>query len=153
MPTFVPNKIFGQLLSISPTNHIYTEIFRLEFSYIELWFSDQNYKPLKTEDRVNLTLVVNDRGIKPDIPVSPVICVKGYGFLSFVENVGKRLSQNLRSKYEKKLLDTATNGFQTQSGLSKKLQKQLLICLKMRLQKKIAKATSTSDNPKIFCTT
>ena len=115
MPTFVPNKTFGQLLSISSTNHIYTEIFRLEFSYIELWFSDQNYKPLKTEYRVNLTLVVNDRGIKPDIPVSPVICVKGYGFLSFVENTGKSLSQNLRSKYEKRLLNTATNGFETAS--------------------------------------
>ena len=31
--TFFPSNSFGQLLIISPTNHIYTETFYLEFSY------------------------------------------------------------------------------------------------------------------------
>ena len=32
LSTFVPNKLFGQLLNISTTNYIYTEAFRSEFS-------------------------------------------------------------------------------------------------------------------------
>ena len=40
--TFTHNKLFGQLLDISPKNFI----FNSEFSYIEVWFTDQNPKPL-----------------------------------------------------------------------------------------------------------
>ena len=60
---FVPNKSFGQLLNISPTNHIYTETFRSEFSYIEVWLTNQNSNSLEKEDRANLTLVINHREI------------------------------------------------------------------------------------------
>ena len=35
------------------------------------------------------------------------ILVKGYEFLSFAKNMGKKLSKNLRSKYSQKLLDHA----------------------------------------------
>ena len=28
--------------------------FKSEFSYIEVWFTDQNYKPLEIGDKVNL---------------------------------------------------------------------------------------------------
>ena len=57
--TFVPNKSFGQLLDISPKNFIYLKAFHSTFSYIEVWFSDQNSKPLETEDKINITLVIN----------------------------------------------------------------------------------------------
>ena len=30
-----------------------------EFSYIEIWFTDQNSKPLETEYKINNTLVIN----------------------------------------------------------------------------------------------
>ena len=30
-----------------------------EFSYIEVWFKDQNSKLLKIEDKINITLVTN----------------------------------------------------------------------------------------------
>ena len=30
-----------------------------EFSYIEVWFSDQNSKPMEIEDKINITLVIN----------------------------------------------------------------------------------------------
>ena len=40
--TFVPNKSFGQLLDISPKNFIFLKTFDSEFSYIEVWFTDQN---------------------------------------------------------------------------------------------------------------
>ena len=56
--TFVPNKLFGSLLEISPTNHIFLKTFKSEYNEIEVWFTDQNSKPLKIEDRINLTMVI-----------------------------------------------------------------------------------------------
>ena len=56
--TFVPNKTFGQLLETSPTNLIFLKTFDSEFSYIEVWFTNQNSQPLEIEDTINLTLVV-----------------------------------------------------------------------------------------------
>ena len=57
--TFDPNKSFGQLLDISPTNFIFLKIFNSEVSYIEVWFTDQNSKPQEIEDKVNITLIIN----------------------------------------------------------------------------------------------
>ena len=48
--TFVPNKWFGQLLDISPKYFIFLRTFRSEFSYIEVWFTDQSSKPPEIED-------------------------------------------------------------------------------------------------------
>ena len=57
--TFVPNKLFGQLLNISPKNFIFLKTFNSEFSYIEVWFTDQNSKSLEIEDKIKITLVIN----------------------------------------------------------------------------------------------
>ena len=57
--TFVPNKLFGQLLNISPENFIFLKTFDSEFSHIDVWFTDQNSKPLGIEDKINITLVIN----------------------------------------------------------------------------------------------
>ena len=57
--TFLPNKSLGQLLDISPKNFIFLKTFDSEFSYIEVWFSDQNSNPLEIEDKINITLVIN----------------------------------------------------------------------------------------------
>ena len=56
---FVPNKSFGQLLDISPKNFIFFKTFDTEFSYIEVWLTDQNSKPLEIEDKININLVIN----------------------------------------------------------------------------------------------
>ena len=56
--TFISNKPFVSLLKISPTNHIFIKTFNSEFQTIEVWFTDQNSKPLEIEDRINLTLVI-----------------------------------------------------------------------------------------------
>ena len=48
--TFVPNKPFGSLLEISPTNHIFLKTFNSEYNESEVWFTDQNSNPLETED-------------------------------------------------------------------------------------------------------
>ena len=47
--TFVPNKPFGSLLEISPTNHIFLKTFNSEYNEIEVWFTDQNSKLLEIE--------------------------------------------------------------------------------------------------------
>ena len=58
--TFVSNKSFCQLNSrYSPKNHTFLKTFNSEFSYIEVWFTDQNSKPVEIEDKINITLVIN----------------------------------------------------------------------------------------------
>ena len=52
--TFVPNKPFGSLLEISPTNHVFLKTFNSEFQEIKIWFTDQTSKPLEVEDKINL---------------------------------------------------------------------------------------------------
>ena len=56
--TFVPNKPFGSLLEISPTNHIFLKTFNSEYDEFKVWFTDQNRQPLETENRINLTMVI-----------------------------------------------------------------------------------------------
>ena len=59
--TFVPNKPFGSLLEISPTNHIFLKTFNSEYDEIIVWFTDQNSKALEIEGRINLTMVIKWR--------------------------------------------------------------------------------------------
>ena len=56
--TFVPNKQFGQLINISPHSLTMLGTTNTEFSFIEVWFADQNSEPLEIEDNVNLTLII-----------------------------------------------------------------------------------------------
>ena len=54
--TFNPNKLFGSLLEISPTNHIFLKTFNSEYDEIIVWFTDQNSQPLEIEGRINLVI-------------------------------------------------------------------------------------------------
>ena len=56
--TFIPNKPFGTLLEISPTNHIFLKTLKSENDEIKLWFTDQNSQLLEIENRINLTMVI-----------------------------------------------------------------------------------------------
>ena len=56
--TFVPNKQFGQLITITPHSLAMLKTSNAEFSFIEIWFPNQNNRPLKIEDNVNITLIV-----------------------------------------------------------------------------------------------
>ena len=56
--TFVPNKTFGTLLEISPTNHVFLKTFNSEFQEIKIWFTDQTSELLEVEDRINVILIV-----------------------------------------------------------------------------------------------
>ena len=56
--TFVPNKPFGSLLEISPTNHIFLKTFNSEYDETKVWFTDQNSQALEIEDSLNFTIVI-----------------------------------------------------------------------------------------------
>ena len=38
---------------------MFLKTFNSEFLYIEVWFTDQNSKPLEIEDKTNMTLVIS----------------------------------------------------------------------------------------------
>ena len=56
--TFVPNKQFGQLITITPHSLTMLKTTNVEFSFIEIWFTDQYNRPLEIEDNVNITLII-----------------------------------------------------------------------------------------------
>ena len=58
--TFVLNKLFDQLLRISQINFMFLKTFNSEFLYIKVWHTVQNSKPLEVEDKINVTLVINE---------------------------------------------------------------------------------------------
>ena len=55
---FVPNKTFGSLLEISPTNYVFLKTFNSEFQEIKIWFIDQTSTPLEVEDKINITMII-----------------------------------------------------------------------------------------------
>ena len=57
--TFVPNKQYGHLISISTSSLIFLKTMNTEFSEIEIWFTDQNNNSLEIEDNVNISLIIN----------------------------------------------------------------------------------------------
>ena len=57
--TFVPNKQYGQSISIAPHTLIFLKTMNTEFLEIEIWFTDQNNNALEIEDNVNITILIN----------------------------------------------------------------------------------------------
>ena len=56
--SFLLNKKFGQLINISQHSAAMMNTVNTEFSFVEVWFMDQNRKALEIEDNVNLTLII-----------------------------------------------------------------------------------------------
>ena len=56
--TFIPNKKYGELMTISPESLIMLKTVNTEFSFIEIRFRDQDYRPLEIEDSVNISLII-----------------------------------------------------------------------------------------------
>ena len=56
--TFTSNKQFGQVINIVPHSLTMVNTTNTEFPFIEVWFTDQNSKPIENEDSVNLTLII-----------------------------------------------------------------------------------------------
>ena len=58
MYLFVPNKQFGQLITVEPQSLMMLKTTSAEFPFIDIWFTNQNSEPLEIEDSVNFTLIV-----------------------------------------------------------------------------------------------
>ena len=57
---FVPNKSLNQLLDISSENVIFLKASDCQFLHIEIQFTDQNSNPLEIEDKIIVTLIINE---------------------------------------------------------------------------------------------
>ena len=56
--SFVPNKQFEQLINISQQSLTMMNTVNTEFSFVEVWFTNQAGKALEIEDNVDLTLII-----------------------------------------------------------------------------------------------
>ena len=56
--SFIPNKQFGQLINISPYSLTMMNAANTEFSYVEVWFTEQTSKALEIEGNANLTQII-----------------------------------------------------------------------------------------------
>ena len=52
------NTQLGQLVTVEPQSLTMLKITSAEFSFIEIWFTNQNNRPLEIEDNVNITLII-----------------------------------------------------------------------------------------------
>ena len=82
---FIPNKSFGQLTDISTEAFKFIKAFKSKFSYIDVWFTDQNSNLPEIEGKINIILVINS-SVRYKVTrylVQPRIQIfaKGYGFL------------------------------------------------------------------------
>ena len=57
--TVVPTKQCGQLINISPHLLVFLKTMNIDFSEIEIRFTDQNNNALEIEDIVNISLIIN----------------------------------------------------------------------------------------------
>ena len=57
---FVPDKTFGQLISVKPPVFIQCKTRDTIFDHIEIWFTDQNNNSLQIEDKVSVTLIIQN---------------------------------------------------------------------------------------------
>ena len=121
MYTFVPNKPFGSLLEISPTNH-FLKAFYSEFQDIEVWFKDQKSHPLD------------------DFCLLP-----GYTWVHMGTHATK-VAKNLSNKYGQKLLNSGKKP--TISWNNKSLKKSLKELLATGLHSKNDHANSEIEVPK-----
>ena len=57
--TFMPNKSYAYLLNVEPSDLAFLKTYNIEFDEIIITFTNQNGRTLETEDKVNLTLLIN----------------------------------------------------------------------------------------------
>ena len=56
--TFVPDKQFVQLITIASHSLPMLKTTNAKSSFKEVWFTDQNNRPLEIDDNVNITLLI-----------------------------------------------------------------------------------------------
>ena len=86
---------------MSPQNFIFLKPFNSEFSYVEVWFTVQNSKPLEIENRINITLII-----------SKSVKYKKWHAVQFNVEMGKNIHLNWFLKYA---LNLHTDAFKSSS--------------------------------------
>ena len=56
--TFVLNEKYGELITVSPNSLIMLKTINTEFPFLEIWFTDQDNRPLEIENSVNISLII-----------------------------------------------------------------------------------------------
>ena len=56
---FMPKKPYVYLLNVEPSNLMFLKTYNTEYDKIIITFTDQNSRPLKIKEKVNLTLLIN----------------------------------------------------------------------------------------------
>ena len=87
--SFVPSKQFGQLINVSPHSSTMMNTVNTEFSFLEVWFTDQARRALEIEDNVNLTLIIGQSLQKLDIQQNQDLenTLKDAAFCHLLENL------------------------------------------------------------------
>ena len=57
--TFTPNKSHAYLWNVEPSKLVFLKTYNTDFDEIIITFTDQNDRPLESEGKVNLTLLIN----------------------------------------------------------------------------------------------
>ena len=118
-------------------------IINTKFWFIDVWFTDQNSKPLETEHNVNMTFVIGQiqnintifNWTKRNKPV------EGYGFLLFARKFG--------DKYRKKLMDNATKtGIEAAKTASKRVVQKTAEATEDLIGNKIADRITSASKSK-----
>ena len=56
----MPNKSYAYLLNAEPRNLVFLKTYNIAFDDISITFTDQNGRPLEIEDKVYLTVLINE---------------------------------------------------------------------------------------------
>ena len=54
----MPNKSYGQLMTTVPHPLIMLKTVNTEFSFVQVWFTDQYNRPSEIKDNVNITIII-----------------------------------------------------------------------------------------------
>ena len=87
--TFIPKKSFGQSLDNSPKNYMFFKTSISEFSYIEVWVTNLNSKPVDIIFVTNRIVKLKIKGLFSSSYIS-IICNKLWIFRSFEKNMNKQ---------------------------------------------------------------
>ena len=57
----MPNKSYAYLLNVEPSNLVFWKTYNTEFDKTVITVMNRNGRPLEIEDKVNFTLLINNR--------------------------------------------------------------------------------------------
>ena len=103
----MPDKQFDQLITIAPQSLIMLKTSNAEFLLTEVWFTDQNNKPLETEDNVSTNNLKKLIQMQYSFEPKYIKHVEDFGFLSLATKFGDKQGNKLMNTAPKTGRDAA----------------------------------------------